>query len=92
MGTATRLGGGYYKDRRGESKWFQTISEQQLYTVMSTLIQILKNNAYMYLMCDHEVLPYALMWTRNPDNMKKYGITYSKPLIWDKVSQGMGYH
>lgn len=85
IGTTTRLGGHRNAEERDEDKWFTTIDEQGLWTLMNELWRILKNNSHAYIFCDHETLRYVLSYADDMDWRRV------KPLVWDKVNQGMGY-
>lgn len=83
IGTTTRLGG--HKDKNKRSGWFKTIDEQELWDLMNEFWRVLKNNTHCYIFCDHETLRYVLSYA---DDMNWRRV---KPLVWDKVNQGMGY-
>jgi len=85
VGTTTRLGGHKDADQRDESKWFETIDANDLRDLMNEIWRVLKNNSHAYIFCDHETLRYVLSYADDMDWRKV------KPLIWDKVNQGMGY-
>jgi len=84
VGTTTRLGGN--KDPEKRKGWFSTINKDQLWELMNGMFRVLRNDSHAYLMCDHETLRYALAYADDMD------WRYYKPLVWDKVNQGMGYH
>jgi len=83
MGTTTRLGGHRDKDKR--TGWFETIDVDDLWEIMNEIYRVLKNNCHAYIFCDAETLRYVLSYG---DDMEWRKV---KPLIWDKVNQGMGY-
>lgn len=83
MGTTTRLGGHRDKDKR--TGWFDTIDSNELWELVNELYRVLKNNSHCYIFCDAETLRYVLSYGDEMDWRKV------KPLIWDKVNQGMGY-
>lgn len=84
MGTTTRLGGNVDADK--QSGWFKTIDPQDLWEVVFQIRRLLKMNCHAYVMSDgqalRELLGYAI----------EAGFTNYKPIVWDKVNQGMGYH
>jgi site-specific DNA-methyltransferase (adenine-specific) len=84
VGTTTRLGGN--SDKSKQSGWFETIDEKQLLFLMSELFRVLKKDRHAFIMCDGQTLKYVLQ------NAEESGFNYCKPLIWDKVNLGMGYH
>jgi len=85
IGTTTRLGGHRNAAERDEEKWFTTIDEQELWTLLNEIWRILKPNTHAYVFCDHETLRYVLSYADDMDWRRV------KPLVWDKVNQGMGY-
>lgn len=85
VGTTTRLGGHRNADERDEGKWFDTIDANTLWELMNEMWRVLKNNSHAYIFCDHETLRYVLSYADDMDWRKV------KPLVWDKVNQGMGY-
>ena len=89
IGTTTRLGGHKDKEKQDNSKWFDTIDQDDLWNILMSFDQIIKNNSHTYIMCDHEVLNILLGYVRESGELC---FTYSKPLIWDKINLGMGYH
>lgn len=85
IGTTTRLGGHKNAEERDNDKWFATIDEQDLWALMNEMWRVLKNNSHAYIFCDHETLRYVLSYADDMDWRR------AKPLVWDKVNQGMGY-
>lgn len=83
-GTTTRLGGNADPDKR--SGWFDTIDESQLNILMRESFRILKNNHHAYLMCDGQTLRSVLYFS------PMVGFSNFKPIVWDKINPGMGYH
>ena len=84
IGTTTRLGGN--KDKSKQSGWFETIDHEYLFQFMCECYRVLKKDTHLFLMCDGQTLKYVL------DYGDKVGFNYTKPLVWDKVNIGMGYH
>ncbi len=87
MGTTARLGGHRDPEKRREDMWFPTIQESDLTDLLCEVTRVLKADRHAYIFCDHEVLPIILDVTK-----RQYLWRYVKPLIWDKVNAGMGYH
>ena len=85
IGTTTRLGGHSKAEERDEDKWFKTIDSNDLWVLMNEMWRVLKPNTHAYLFCDHETLRYVLSYADDMEWRK------AKPLVWDKVNQGMGY-
>ncbi len=90
IGTTTRLGGHKDPNKRREDMWFPTIDSDDLWQAFCNLGEILADNAHAYIFCDHEVLVYLLKWARESEMSDVFN--YSKPLVWDKINPGMGYH
>jgi len=84
VGTTTRLGGNNDPEKR--SGWFDTIDEKELWELMLESHRLLKPNCHAYIMGDGQVLRWLLGYS------EEAGFTNYKPLVWDKVNQGMGYH
>ena len=64
IGTTTRLGGHREKDQQVDDRWFETITRDDLWTVLIAFDQLAKYNSHTYIMCDHEVMPIILGWVR----------------------------
>jgi len=102
VGTTARMGMG----KKGTSaddptKFFKTISNEDLPKLIREMWRILKFDRHSYLMCDNITLPYiyttcGLGFGKAPDICRDEGIFPEwgnvKPLIWDKINAGMGYH
>ena len=84
VGTTTRLGGNSDPDK--QSGWFNTISQEQLWDVMRELFRVLKPDCHAYIMSDGQALRAILGYS------EEAGFSNYKPIVWDKVNQGMGYH
>lgn len=82
IGTTTRL-----KVSKGSSnEWFPIIPNERFEELFTQFYRVLKNNRHFYLFCDVET-----MFIAKPI-AEKVGFKFWKPLIWDKVKIGMGYH
>jgi site-specific DNA-methyltransferase (adenine-specific) len=84
VGTTTRLGGNGDKDK--QTGWFDTIDEHDLWQLMNDMFRVLKKDRHAFIMCDGQTLKWVLWYA------EEAGFNYYKPLVWDKVSLGMGYH
>lgn len=84
VGTTTRLGGNGDKDK--QTGWFDTIDSAELWDLMCEIFRVLKKNTHAFIMCDGQTLSWVLRYA------EEAGFSYCKPLVWDKVMQGMGYH
>lgn len=82
IGTTTRL-----KVSKGSSNtWFDIFPNERFESLLEELFRVLKKNAHFYLFCDQET-----MFVIKPI-AEKVGFKFWKPIVWDKVSIGMGYH
>lgn len=86
IGTTTRLGGHVDEEKRDESQWFQTISNEHVPWLLQEFCRILIPNRHCYLMCDWPTLQVIV----RSDALEEWD--YVKPLVWNKVNIGMGYH
>ena len=84
VGTTTRLGGNGNKEK--QTGWFETIDSEDLWIVMTEIYRVLKFDRHAFIMCDGQTLKWVLGYA------EEAGFSYYKPLVWDKVSLGMGYH
>lgn len=84
VGTTTRLGGNSDKDK--QTGWFDTIDSEDLWQLMLEMFRVLKKDRHAFIMCDGQTLKWVLGYA------EEAGFNYYKPLVWDKVSLGMGYH
>lgn len=81
-GTTTRL-----KVSDGSSnEWFSTIPNARLPELFQQLYRVLRDDRHCYFICDQET-----MFVAKPA-AEAAGFKFWKPLIWDKVTIGMGYH
>lgn len=85
IGTTTRLGGHRDESKRKEDSWFKTIGPEDLWELLNLMWRVLKQNTHAYVFCDHATLRFVLSYA---DDMNWSKV---KPLVWDKVNQGMGY-
>lgn len=82
IGTTTRL-----KVSKGSSNtWFDIFPNERFESLLKELFRVLKKNSHFYLFCDQET-----MFVIKPI-AEKVGFKFWKPIVWDKVAIGMGYH
>lgn len=91
IGTTTRLGGHREADKRDEAAWFATIDHDELWEFLCDSWIALRPNRHAYIMSDGATLPYLLGFAVHPMEGQP-AWSNVKPLVWDKVTQGMGYH
>ncbi|KRS20886.1 DNA methylase N-4 [Alishewanella sp. WH16-1] len=82
IGTTTRL----KVSKASSNSWFEIFPNDRFEELFNEVYRVLKKNSHFYLFCDQEtafiVKPIA----------EKIGFKFWKPIIWDKVTIGMGYH
>lgn len=82
IGTTTRL----KQSKSSSNPWFNIFPNERFEELLNQLYRVLKHNRHCYLFCDQETMfiikPIA----------ERMGFKFWKPLVWDKVSIGMGYH
>ncbi|WP_299013209.1 site-specific DNA-methyltransferase [uncultured Photobacterium sp.] len=82
VGTTTRL-----KNSKGSSnQWFSIFPNERFETLLEQVYRVLKNNSHFYLFCDQETMFYI------KPIAEQVGFKFWKPIVWDKVAIGMGYH
>ena len=69
-------------------KFYDVISEHELYQCMNALSDLLKPNSHLYMMCDDEVSDYIKQYYRK----QILPFNYCKRIVWDKIDRGLGYH
>lgn len=70
---------------RLKKQWFETISSNDMYELLEKCYAVLKPNRHCLMMCDGQSVRRILECA---DEI----FDYAKPLVWDKVVPGMGYH
>jgi len=82
IGTTTRL----KESKSSSNQWFQIFPNSRFEVLFKEIYRVLKKNSHFYLFCDQETMfivkPIA----------EKVGFKFWKPIVWDKVNIGMGYH
>ncbi|EOX3952407.1 site-specific DNA-methyltransferase [Vibrio alginolyticus] len=82
VGTTTRL----KNSKASSNQWFEIFPNERFEELLTEVYRVLKKNSHFYLFCDQEtafiVKPIA----------ESVGFKFWKPVIWDKVRIGMGYH
>ena len=82
VGTTTRL----KHSKASSNDWFQIFANERLPELFNELYRVLKRDRHFYLFCDQET-----MFVAKPE-AEQSGFRFWKPLVWDKVKIGMGYH
>lgn len=82
IGTTTRL----KVSKSSSNQWFDIFPNERFESLLAEAYRVLKKNSHFYLFCDQETMflikPIA----------EKVGFKFWKPIVWDKVCIGMGYH
>src|SRR5215212_4895844 len=82
IGTTTRL----KHSKASSNDWFTIFPNDRFPELFAEVHRVLRRNSHFYLFCDQET-----MFVAKP-LAEAAGFTFWKPIIWDKVSIGMGYH
>lgn len=82
VGTTTRL----KVSKSSSNTWFEIFPNERFDELFREIYRVLKKNSHFYLFCDQET---AFIVKPIAENV---GFKFWKPLIWDKVAIGMGYH
>ena len=81
-GTTTRL----KHSKASSNDWFPVIPNSAFPELFTQFRRVLKPGSHLYLFCDSETA-----FVVKPMG-EAAGLTFHKPLIWDKITIGMGYH
>ena len=82
VGTTTRL----KHSKSSSNDWFRIFPNARFAELFVELYRVLKRDRHCYLFCDQET-----MFTVRPI-AEQAGFRFWKPLVWDKMKIGMGYH
>ena len=82
IGTTTRL----KVSKASSNSWFDIFPNDRFSELFEQIFRVLAKNSHFYLLCDQEtafiVKPLA----------EEVGFKFWKPIVWDKMKIGMGYH
>jgi site-specific DNA-methyltransferase (adenine-specific) len=81
-GTTTRL----KVSKASSNQWFAVFPNARFEELLTEVYRVLRPDTHFYLQCDQET-----MFVVKPI-AEAVGFRFWKPLVWDKVSIGMGYH
>lgn len=81
-GTTTRL----KHSKSSSNDWFSIFPNALFPELFSQLYRVMKKNTHLYLFCDQET-----MFVAKPIG-EAAGFKFWKPIVWEKVTMGMGYH
>ncbi len=82
VGTTTRL----KHSKASSNDWFSIFPNARFPELFEQVYRVLRRNSHFYLFCDPETMFVA------KEPAERAGFKFWKPLIWDKVQIGMGYH
>lgn len=82
IGTTTRL----KHSKASSNDWFEIFPNTRFPELFNEVYRVLKKDSHFYLFCDPET-----MFVAKP-LAEQAGFKFWKPLIWNKISIGMGYH
>lgn len=81
-GTTTRL----KVSDASSNEWFQIFPNTRFPELFSEIYRVLRPDSHFYMYCDQET-----MFVAKPIG-EAAGFKFWKPIVWDKVTIGMGYH
>lgn len=82
VGTTTRL----KHSKASSNDWFEIFPNCRFAELFAELYRVLRKNTHLYMFCDQET-----MFVAKPLG-EAAGFRFWKPLVWDKMKIGMGYH
>jgi site-specific DNA-methyltransferase (adenine-specific) len=82
VGTTTRL----KHSKSSSNDWFTVFPNARFRELFVEIERVMKKNTHFYLYCDQETAFVA------KPIAEEVGFKFWKPLVWDKVRLGMGYH
>lgn len=82
VGTTTRL----KNSLSSSNEWFDIFPNARFEELFEEIYRVLKKNSHFYMMCDQET-----MFAAKPI-AESCGFKFWKPIVWDKMKIGMGYH
>lgn len=82
IGTTTRL----KNSKASSNKWFTIFPNTRFRELLHEVYRVLKKNSHFYLFCDQETAFYVKPLA------EEVGFKFWKPIVWDKMKIGMGYH
>jgi len=82
IGTTTRL----KVSKSSSNEWFDIFPNERFESLLTEIYRTLKKDGHFYIFCDQETMFYL-----KPIG-EKVGFKFWKPIVWDKMAIGMGYH
>lgn len=81
-GTTTRL----KQSKSSSNQWFDIFPNKRFPDFFSEAYRVLKSGTHLYMFCDQETMFHVVPIAQEA------GFRFWKPLVWDKMVLGMGYH
>jgi len=81
-GTTTRL----KNSKASSNQWFEIFHNERFPELFVQIYRVLARNAHFYMMCDHKTMRVTVPMA------EAAGFKFWKPIVWDKMTIGMGYH
>lgn len=82
IGTTTRL----KVSAASSNEWFSIFPNERFESLLAEIYRVMKKNSHFYIFCDQET-----MFVLKPIG-EKVGFKFWKPIVWNKMAIGMGYH
>lgn len=82
IGTTTRL----KVSKSSNNQWFDIFPNNRFEELLIEIYRVLKKDSHFYLFCDQETMFVVKPIAEN------LGFRFWKPIVWDKMAIGMGYH
>lgn len=82
IGTTTRL----KVSAASSNEWFSIFPNERFESLLTEIYRVMKKNSHFYIFCDQET-----MFVLKPIG-EKVGFKFWKPIVWNKMAIGMGYH
>ena len=82
IGTTTRL----THSKASSNDWFKVFPNSRFPELFAEVYRVLRRNRHFYMFCDAET-----MFVAKP-LAEEAGFRFWKPIVWDKMKIGMGYH
>lgn len=82
IGTTTRL----KVSKSSSNEWFSIFPNSRFGELLAEMYRVLKNNRHLYIFCDQETM------FRLKPIAEEAGFKFWKPIVWNKMAIGMGYH
>ncbi|WP_059215979.1 DNA-methyltransferase [Escherichia albertii] len=82
IGTTTRL----KVSKSSSNEWFAIFPNSRFGELLTEMYRVLKKNRHLYIFCDQETMFHLKPIAEDA------GFKFWKPIVWNKMAIGMGYH